>query len=121
MLRRGRSSRGSGGVPPAGGAPTGARVLGHGVEPGQPITILFDGVPVPAYLGDTVAAALLAAGHRTLRTTPIAGEPRGIFCGMGVCHDCLVEVDGALSQRACLTAVADGMRVEAQRSTGGGR
>ena len=61
--------------------------------------------------GETVAAALTAAGIRTLRTNE-RGEPRGVFCGMGVCFDCLVRIDGRASQRACMTKVAGGMRIE---------
>jgi aerobic-type carbon monoxide dehydrogenase small subunit (CoxS/CutS family) len=65
-----------------------------------------------------VAAALLAAGKRSLRVTPRRGEPRGLFCGMGVCFDCLVEVDGRPSVRACRTTVKAGMRVETQQGLG---
>ena len=97
---------------------TETRVRGGGVERGEPLTILVDGAPVTADRGETVAATLLAAGHRTLRTTLIRGEPRGIFCGMGVCYDCLVVIDGRLSRRACVTPVANGMRVDTQHGTG---
>lgn len=100
------------------GTPIGARVRGGGVERGEPVTILVDGVPVPAHQGETVAAALLAVDHRILRTTLIRGEPRGIFCGMGVCYDCLVVIDGRPSRRACVTPVSDGMRVGTQHGTG---
>ena len=99
-------------------APSAARVPGGGVERGPELTILVDGVEVPAYLGETVAAALLAADRRTLRTTLIHGEPRGIFCGMGVCFDCLMVIDDRLGRRACVTPVADGMRVDTQHGTG---
>lgn len=85
-----------------------------GVERGKPIHFLFDGEPIAAYEGETVAAALLAAGHRTLRTTPVTGTARGIFCGMGVCFDCLVVVDGEPSRRACMIFAREGMRVESQ-------
>ncbi len=97
---------------------TETRVCGGGVERGEPLTILVDGVPVTAYRGETVAATLLAVGHRALRTTLIRGEQRGIFCGMGVCYDCLVVIDGRLSRRACVTPVANGMRVDTQHGTG---
>lgn len=78
------------------------------------IFIEVDGRPVAARPGMTVAAALLAAGRRTWRRTA-QGAPRGLFCGMGVCFDCLLTVDGAPNVRACVTPVAPGMRVETER------
>jgi glycine/D-amino acid oxidase-like deaminating enzyme len=74
------------------------------------VNITFEGMPVAALEGETVAAALTAAGIVDLRLTR-QGRPRGIFCGMGVCFDCIVSVDGRRSQRACLTKVRDGMRI----------
>ena len=76
----------------------------------QDVTITFDGRPIEARLGESVAAALTAAGITTLRTTR-SDQPRGMFCGMGVCQDCLVEVDGKPNQRACMTKVAGPMVV----------
>jgi predicted molibdopterin-dependent oxidoreductase YjgC len=83
-----------------------------GVQRGERLTFTFDGEPIVAYRGESVAAALMAAGKRTLRKTPVAGEPRGVFCGMGVCFDCLVVVDGRPSVRACMTLAEDGSKVE---------
>ncbi len=60
--------------------------------------------------GETIAAALSAAGIVTFRHTQ-SGAPRGLHCGMGACFDCLVTVDGRIGQRACMTKVADGMQV----------
>jgi predicted molibdopterin-dependent oxidoreductase YjgC len=80
-----------------------------------PIRLTYDGEPLSALEGQTIAAALLAAGHRAWRVTSRQGEPRGLFCGMGVCFDCLVSVDGRPNVRACQTAVAEGMRVQTQR------
>ncbi len=74
-------------------------------------TITVDGAPMPAREGQTIAAALLAAGRSLLRHTQ-SGAPRGIFCGMGVCFDCLVTVDGLTDQRACITPVRPGMQVQ---------
>ncbi len=71
---------------------------------------MVDGEAIAAYEGETIAAALLAAGRRTFRHTAPGGSPRGIFCGIGVCFDCLVTVDGS-QIRACVTPVRDGMRV----------
>ncbi len=75
---------------------------------GRAVTLEVDAKPVVAYQGETIAAALLASGRRTFRHTIARGEPRGLFCGIGVCFDCLVNVDGA-NVRACITSVRDGM------------
>ncbi|MEJ0016234.1 MAG: FAD-dependent oxidoreductase [Acetobacteraceae bacterium] len=77
---------------------------------GRPVTIHFDGRPIPALDGETIAAALSAAGIVAFRHTP-SGAPRGLHCGMGACFDCVVSVDGRIGQRACMTRVADGMAV----------
>ncbi len=82
---------------------------------GRSVTITVDGVPVQAYLGETIAAALMSDGRRAWRFTQ-GGEPRGLFCGMGICFDCTVTVDGRPNVRACLTPVADGMVVETEQS-----
>ena len=87
--------------------------IGPDTQRGQAVTITLDGVPVPAYLGETIAGALLANGRRAWRHTQ-SGEPRGLFCGMGICFDCVVTVDGLPGVRACLTPVAEGMVVETE-------
>lgn len=78
-------------------------------------TVMFeiDGRTVEAREGDTVASALLTASIRAFRRTR-RRAPRGIFCGMGVCFDCVVTIDGVHSVRACMTAVRAGMKVETQ-------
>lgn len=73
----------------------------------------FDGRPVAVRAGQSLAAALTEAGIRAFRDTAKGGH-RGIFCGMGVCQDCLVTVDGVPNRRACMTAAAPGMTVETQ-------
>jgi D-hydroxyproline dehydrogenase subunit alpha len=73
----------------------------------------FDGNPVPARSGQSLAAALTEAGHRALRQTASGGS-RGMFCGMGVCQDCLVTVDGMPNRRACMTLAEPGQRVQTQ-------
>ena len=75
------------------------------------VAITFAGQPLEAEAGESLAAALTAHGIRVFRTTR-SGAERGIFCGMGVCQDCLVEIDGKPSQRACMTKVERPMRVE---------
>jgi len=87
--------------------------LGPELERGPRVEIVLDGQPVEAFAGETVAAVLLAEGSLQTRTTP-KGEPRGVFCGMGVCFECLVVVDGVPNTRACMTWVRSGMRVERQ-------
>ncbi|MGA7203667.1 MAG: (2Fe-2S)-binding protein [Specibacter sp.] len=74
--------------------------------------LTLDGVPVPARHGQTVGAALTDAGIVSWRTTRNAGRPRGLFCGIGVCFDCLLTADGVPNQRACLTPARDGMVLE---------
>jgi predicted molibdopterin-dependent oxidoreductase YjgC len=78
------------------------------------LTIWFDSQPIPARAGDSVAVALLAAGIATTRTTPVSGAPRGPFCMMGACFDCLAVVDGRGNVQTCMTPVRDGMRVQTQ-------
>jgi D-hydroxyproline dehydrogenase subunit gamma len=85
---------------------------------GRALRIVLDGQDVPAYEGESVAAALVASGRRFTRYTARAGEARGYFCGMGVCQDCLVTVDGLPNVRACMTTVRDGLRVDTQRGLG---
>ena len=80
---------------------------------GQAVTITVDGVPVQAYLGETIAGVLLADGWRAWRRTE-KGEPRGLFCGIGICFDCMVTVDGVPNVRACITPVLEGMVVETE-------
>jgi predicted molibdopterin-dependent oxidoreductase YjgC len=78
----------------------------------------FDGSPVPFDEGQSVAAALLGQGVRSWRTTRVSGRPRGVFCGIGICFDCLLVVDGRPNVRACITAARPGMVVRSQEGTG---
>ena len=75
------------------------------------MTFRFDGEPVTAQAGQTIAAALLADGRRVLRHTRGSGAPRGMFCGIGACFDCLVVVNGRPGVRACLAEAQDGDEV----------
>ena len=77
---------------------------------GPAVHLLVDEEAIMAYEGETVAAAVLAAGRRAFRHT-VSGEPRGIFCGIGLCYDCLVTVEGVGNVRACITPVREGMKV----------
>jgi len=78
------------------------------------VSITVDGKALAARAGDTVAAALLAAGIAHCRTTPVSETPRAPYCLMGVCFDCLVTIDGVGSRQACLEPVREGMKVETQ-------
>lgn len=89
------------------------------VERAAPFTFHFEEEPILAYAGETIGAALMAAGITSLRSTRKHNKPRGIFCGIGICFDCLVIVDGQPDQRACLTPAQPGMVVRIQIGTGG--
>lgn len=78
------------------------------------VRLMVDGAEVPARIGDSLAAALLAFTGEPSRHTAGQGAPRTAFCMMGICHECLVEVDGRPNVQACLTQVADGMVVRRQ-------
>ncbi len=78
----------------------------------------FDGEAITALPGQSIGAALIAAGHRSWRTTRINGAPRGIFCGIGICFDCLVTVNGRPNRRACLVPASSGDVVVTQEGTG---
>ena len=78
------------------------------------VSFTFNGVPTMAPQGDSIAAALLAAGHCITRRTPVSGVARGPYCMMGVCFECLVKIDGRPNRQACMITVVEGMRVETQ-------
>jgi len=78
------------------------------------IEFTFDGESISAITGQSVAAALLAANQRALRRTRFNNNERGVFCGIGVCFDCLVVIDGITNQRACLIEARPGMKVQTQ-------
>jgi predicted molibdopterin-dependent oxidoreductase YjgC len=81
------------------------------IVPGAAVTFFVNGEAMEARRGQTLAAALLANGRGVLRHTRQAGRPRGLFCAMGVCFDCVMTVDGRTGVRACMTRVDDGMQV----------
>ena len=87
------------------------RRVRSGVDRPETVTIRFEDRDVPAVVGESVAAALWAAGEVFLRRSSKTGEPRGLFCNMGICFECLVLVDGRVV-RSCMTPVmGDGMVV----------
>ena len=81
------------------------------VSRGAKIKILVNGREKAAHEGETVLAALVAAGLRTLRKSHVHGEGRGALCGMGVCYECLVSINGRANLRACRTEVEDRMEI----------
>ena len=82
---------------------------------GAPVRIKVDGRDVEAREGDSVAAAMLAAGYSSCRNTPVSGAPRGPYCMTGACFDCLVTIDGVGSRQGCVVTVREGMSVATQR------
>ncbi len=85
------------------------------------VKIRVDGKEITAVAGEPVAAALAAAGIRVHRYTAERSEPRGIFCAIGQCTDCVMTVNGTPNVRTCITPVVAGMVVETQHGTGQGR
>jgi D-hydroxyproline dehydrogenase subunit gamma len=83
----------------------------EGEQRSQPVEILFQGKPVAAFAGEMLAVALLASGQSMLGSNLVDGTPIGLFCAMGVCQECLVLVDGALTE-SCRTPVRAGMVVQ---------
>lgn len=75
------------------------------------VTITVDGRERVVPAGCSVAVALLFSGVDHSRTTTLGGEPRGVFCGMGSCFDCVATIDGRTSQRTCITEAVDGMDI----------
>jgi hypothetical protein len=79
------------------------------------VEVLVEGRAVRVPLGASAAAAVLLAGLPMIRETPVSGSPRLPYCMMGVCFDCLAEIDGVPNRQACMVTVAPGMRIAPQR------
>ena len=84
----------------------------------DPAHFTFDGTRIEFRPGQTVAAALIGTGILSWRLTRVAGKPRGLWCGIGICFDCLITVDGLPNQRACLLTAQPGTAVTTQTGTG---
>jgi D-hydroxyproline dehydrogenase subunit gamma len=93
--------------------------IDRGLERGAPFEFQVDGRSVPAFAGESVAAALMAAGRHALRVTA-GGESRGYWCGMGVCWDCMMWLEDVGGVRTCQLAAAPGMRLRSMRGAGAG-
>lgn len=100
------------------------RVNKHGILGDAPerktVTFFFEGEPLEGLEGDPVAVALMNAGIKDFRETRKNGEPRGVFCAIGRCTDCMMTIDGVANVRTCITPVREGMKVERGRKPGGG-
>lgn len=83
---------------------------------GETVSFTFEDQKIETRAGDTVAAALAMSGQKHLRNSVVSGEPRGFYCMMGTCFDCLVEIDGTPNVQACRMIVEDGMQVCRQRN-----
>ena len=81
-------------------------------ERGSKLQFYIDGDAHISYEGENVAAAMLANSKRKFRLSPKNKEPRGFYCGMGSCFECIVTIDGVANVRACMTQVKEGMKVE---------
>jgi hypothetical protein len=97
------------------------RRVHQGVARGRQFEIHVDGQPILAHEGETVGAALAAAGRRTLRYTNKKDRPRGLYCGIGLCQECRMVINGVPNTQACQTLATPGGRVETQPSTTKGR
>lgn len=85
-----------------------------GAVPTSLVNICFNGEMRRVSAGVSVAAALLGSGEMRLRASPVSGAPRAPYCMMGVCFECLVEIDGVPNRQGCLVPVRDGMQVRSQ-------
>jgi succinate dehydrogenase/fumarate reductase-like Fe-S protein len=78
------------------------------------VTVSVEGRPVRVPAGVSAAAAFLLAGLPAIRETPARGSSRAPYCLMGICYDCLAEIDGTPNRQSCMVTVAEGMRIERQ-------
>lgn len=92
-------------------------ILGHDEREKDTVTITFDGKELTAYKGEMIAAALMANGVHKFRYTE-NNKPRGIYCAIGRCTDCVMIVDGIPNVRTCVTEVEEGMNVRTQYGRG---
>lgn len=87
-------------------------------DPAETVMVEIEGESVRVPVGESVAAVVLAHGLIYTRTTAVSGKPRAPCCMMGVCFDCLMEIDGKPNRQACMIKVTEGMRIRRQRGTG---
>ena len=87
-------------------------------EKGEKVTFYYNGQEMEGYAGEPVAAALMAAGVKVHRHTAKLHKPRGVYCAIGRCTDCVMVVNGEPNVRTCITPLAEGMKVETQEGLG---
>ena len=87
------------------------------IERGVPFMIQVDGESITAYQGETLAAVLLAAGKMAMRMTLKGQSMRGYYCGMGICYECLVELEDGTKVRSCQTLAEPSMNIKTGRQT----
>jgi len=95
------------------------RRVEKGVQRGKSFEIEVDGERLVAYEGETLAAVLVAAGRRTFRWTEKKKHPRGMYCGIGLCHECMMVINGVPNTKACQTVATPGCQVKTQRGLEG--
>lgn len=96
-----------------------AQLIPFGDDPIQPstptpVTITYDGTPLSGLVGQSIAGVIMANERLGFRRTSVQDAPRGVFCGIGVCFDCLVVVDGIEDVRACQRRAKEGDVVTTQ-------
>jgi len=97
------------------------RLIKHPIiefQRGKKIKFFFEGKEINAYQGETVAAALIASGIKVFKYSKKYKRPRGLFCAIGKCSSCLVEINGIPNQMACVRLVEEGINVKRQKPIG---
>ncbi len=92
-------------------------ILGSEKDP-QKVYIYVDGEKIEAKAGEPIASAILASGRRIFRFTPNYNRPRGVYCAIGRCTDCVMTVNGVPNVRTCVEVVEEGMEIETQVGSG---
>ena len=92
-------------------------ILGKMVK-GRKVEFEFDGKLMRGYEGEPIATALMGAGIKVFRYTVKGQNPRGVFCAIGRCTDCVMTVDGMPNVRTCVTLLRKGMKVQTQMGLG---
>ena len=85
---------------------------------GRPVRFTMDGIELTGMEGEPIASALMASGIFTFRHTEKEGGPRGVFCGIGQCCECMVIADGKPNVRSCITPLKEGMQIRTQEGFG---
>ena len=84
------------------------------IKRGTPFTIQVDDELLVAYQGETLATVILSSGRKTMRRTLKNNEPRGFYCGMGICNECLVKLEDGSRVRACQTLAKPSMKIRTE-------